>query len=416
MQIQQLKESLPISTVARIFNIPIKQSNHNQACPICGGSSSFKIYSDVFYKCFKCGRRGDIFNLITDVKIVRSNRDAIQAISKLVDSTEETKAYRYQVNGMKGIFNLYRNGVKLKRDIVTDYFISRGWKKAVEREDFGFTDNGEYLQQRGYKKSELDKLGLLKCNSKELFDDHVIFPVRSANGSIVHLQGRTLNPQSELRWLADKATPSISNYLYNFDNALNSNQDYIILVEGISDCTSLLELTEPDGSPIPVAATFGINSPLIRHAKELSKFRQLLAIFDRDKYPLGSEREGEYKSWSQITPALCLLAIETKLDIKTWMVPDVSGIKDLNDLLIDIDYNQQELAELISKTVMSLHRMAFNVFRQTMERVNFQLLWGLHRAVPNEEELEVLEEFVMKEFGSMSSHIMWLMSAPDYSL
>jgi len=317
---------------------------------------------------------------------------------------------------MKGIFNLYRNGVKLKRDIVTDYFISRGWKKAVEREDFGFTDNGEYLQQRGYKKSELDKLGLLKCNSKELFDDHVIFPVRSANGSIVHLQGRTLNPQSELRWLADKATPSISNYLYNFDNALNSNQDYIILVEGISDCTSLLELTEPDGSPIPVAATFGINSPLIRHAKELSKFRQLLAIFDRDKYPLGSEREGEYKSWSQITPALCLLAIETKLDIKTWMVPDVSGIKDLNDLLIDIDYNQQELAELISKTVMSLHRMAFNVFRQTMERVNFQLLWGLHRAVPNEEELEVLEEFVMKEFGSMSSHIMWLMSAPDYSL
>jgi hypothetical protein len=416
MHIQQLKESIPISTIARLYNIPIKNSSKNQQCPICGGSSSFKIYNDIFYKCFKCGHKGDIFNLIKDVNIVTSNSEAIQVISKLTDRTEETKAYRYHLEGMKGIFNLYNKGAKGKKERIEDYFYSRGWKKAVQKEDFGFTDSEEYLQQRGYRTSELDRLGLLKSNSKELFDDHVIFPVRSANGSIVHLQGRSLNPNSELRWLADKATPSISNYLYNLDKAINNSHDYIVLVEGISDCTSLLELTEKDGSPLPVTATFGINTSLLRYAKELGKFKQLLAIFDRDKYPLGSPREGEYKSWSQITPALCLLAIETKIDIKTWMVPNVSGIKDLNDLLLDIDYDHELFVELIKNGVMDLHKMALKVFSKTMERSNFQLLWGLHQAVPNKKELARLEEFVKNKFGSLSSHVLWLMSAPDYSL
>lgn len=415
MEIQHLKESLPISFIATTYNIPIKNISHNQACPVCKGSSSFKVYNDVYYKCFKCGIRGDIFNLITDAKIVESNKEAINAIKNLVDKTEQTKTYAYQISNMRGIFNLYRNGVQ-SQEKVKEYLLSRGWRKALEKKDIGFTNSGEYLQQRGYRVKELERLGLLKYDTKELFDDHIIFPVRSANGSVVHLQGRSLNPETELRWLADKATPAITNYLYNLDKVIKSNSDYIILVEGISDCTSLLELTEEDGSELPVIATFGINAPLVRHAKELSKFKQLLAIFDRDKYPLGSEKEGQYKSWVQITPALCLLAIEAKLDIKTWMVPDVSGIKDVNDLLIEINYDHRELADLISKSVMSLHRMALKVFKRTMERANFQLLWGLHQAVPNEEELRILEDFVIKEFGSMRDHIMWLMSAPDYSL
>ncbi|TEX50610.1 MAG: hypothetical protein B7C55_09885 [Actinomycetales bacterium mxb001] len=416
MRIEQLKESLPISSIARLYNIPIKNSSYNQPCPVCNGSSSFKVYNDVYYKCFKCGCRGDIFNLIVDLKIVESNREAIQNIGKLVDSTEETKRYSYTVKGMKEIFSLYHKEAKGKRDRITEYFRSRGWNKAIERGDFGFTDNEEYLQKKGYRTYELERLGLMKSNSKELFDDHVIFPVRSANGSIAHLQGRALNPESELRWLADKATPSISNYLYNLDKAVSSKHDYIVLVEGISDCTSLLELSEVDESPLPVVGTFGINTPLIRHAKELGRFNQLLAIFDRDKYPLGSNRAGEYKSWSQITPALCLLAIEAKLDIKTWMVPDASGIKDINDLLIDIDYDHGLLIELIRESVMDLHRMALKVFSKTKERANFQLLWALHKAVPNKEELDRLEEYVLKTFGSMREHIMWLMSAPDYSL
>lgn len=239
---------------------------------------------------------------------------------------------------------------------------------------------------------------------RELYDSHVVFPVRTANGKLVHVQGRNTDPTANLRWLADKGQPPINNYLYNLEN-LNKSTNYVVIVEGISDALSLLELDEP------TVGTFGINVSLLRHVSSFKNLTHILAIFDRDKYSIGTALEGRYKSWTQIIPELCKLSIELKIPIYTWMVPDISGVKDLNDLLIEIDYDEGTYKDLLVETVVPLERMCLEIIKTTEDKELYWLLWELHRELKNTEEEKLLEEHVNRKYNSLKEHFKWIVSS-----
>lgn len=402
MNAEQIKEALTVSKVASLFNIQITSGQGNQPCPFCQSPNSFKVYHEKVYKCFRCGAKGDVFTLLKDAKLASSFREARKLLLDHVDSTVETRQYRSRLKGIDRVFSFYHQEVFKSKDRVAEYCLSRGWRHTLRETDFGFSNSSTFLQDRGLDKTQLEELGLMWSDTKEIYDEHLIFPIRNSSGSVVHLQGRNLGVNPERRWLADKGTPSITNYLYNLDKVKQS--DYAVIVEGISDCRSLIEIGEP------AVATFGINIPLVSHAKDFKQCSHLLAIFDRDKYPLGTPQAGQYKSWSQITPYLCELAIELRIPIFTWKVPNLPGVKDLNDLFLELDYDSEAYKELLKKTAVPLHRMALEVFSASSNKAHHSLLWGLHEAVDEPAELDRLESHVIKQHGSWRSYLKWMHS------
>jgi len=402
MNATELKEALTISKVSSLYNIPITAGQANQPCPFCLSSKAFKVYHDKIYKCFRCGAKGDIFNLLEDAKLANSFKEARNMLLGHVDTTLETRQYRARLTGINKAFNVYQQQVGKARTRLSDYCLSRGWKNALKEADFGFSNSSSLLQQQGMSREQLGELGLLWSEEKEIYDEHLIFPIRNSQGSLVHLQGRNLGEDPTRRWLAGRGTPSITNYLYNLDRI--KGYDYAVIVEGISDCRSLIEIGEP------AIATFGVNVPLVHHAPALKHCSHLVAIFDRDKYPLGTPEAGQYKSWSQITPYLCELAIELKIPIFTWKVPDLPGIKDINELLMALEYDVDAYKDSLRKTAVPLHRMAAEVFLRSGNKNHHSLLWSLHQAVSEPEELIRLQELLMKQHGSWAEYLMWVNS------
>ena len=402
MLAEELKEALTISKVASLLNIPLPTGQGNQPCPFCQSSKSFKVYYDKNYKCFKCGARGDIFGLVQHSGLSSNFTESLKLVSSLVGNTAGCRQYKSRIKGVEGAFSIYQNNARKQKELVSEYCLSRGWSKTLKEQDFGFTNSASFLQDNGMDTDKLEELGLLWSKNKELYDNHLVFPIRNSSGSVVHLQGRNLGVNPERRWLADKGTPSITNYLYNLDKVKQS--DYAVIVEGISDCRSLIEIEEP------AVATFGINIPLVSHAKDFKHCSHLLAIFDRDKYPLGTPQAGQYKSWSQITPYLCELAIELRIPIFTWKVPNLPGVKDLNDLFLELDYDSEAYKELLKKTAVPLHRMALEVFSASSNKAHHSLLWGLHEAVDEPAELDRLESYVIKQHGNWRSYLKWMNS------
>ena len=402
MELQQLKECLSISKVSEIYGIGLTKKETNQRCPFCGGNNSLKVYSDVWFKCFKCGSRGDIINLLELSGKAKNFKEAVYLLKGLVDTTRETREYRIRLTGMEATYHSYKTNKKKREG--ADYLESRGWKKAIERGDYGYSDAPDLLQKSGHKVEELENLGLMLTEDRELYDSHVVFPVRTVNKKLIHMQGRNTDPTANVRWLADKGKPPINNYLYNLEN-ISSTTEYLVLVEGISDALSLLELGEP------TVGAFGINFSLLRHLPTLKNLTHILAIFDRDKYSIGSLLEGRYKSWTQVVPELCKLSIELNIPIYTWMVPDISGVKDLNDLLIELDYDEYDYKSLLRKTAMPLERMALEVIKTTEDKELYWLLWELHRQLKNSKEEKLLEEYVVEKYGCLKEHLKWLVSA-----
>ena len=93
------------------------------------------------------------------------------------------------------------------------------------------------------------------------------------------------------------------------------------------------------------------------------------------------------------------------------MVPDISGVKDLNDLLIELDYDEYDYKSLLRKTAMPLERMALEVIKTTEDKELYWLLWELHRQLKNSKEEKLLEEYVVEKYGCLKEHLKWLVSA-----
>ena len=422
MDIEVIKEQINLTKLAAGFDIEFSSGPGRHSCPFCKSTSSVKVVDNKRFKCYVCNKSGDIFDFVQYAGLAKTFYEAGQLIiSKFNLEASETSFFIKKKNkGMLSAFGIYQ---KRSKDLVAkaeEYCISRGWKRTFEEGDFGISDDASLLTQHGMSPNDIQEIGLLRKPSstesasfaptsslnrhKELFDNHLIFPIRSASGSIHHLQGRSFSPNATVRWLADQSTPPISKSLYNVDRLKSFNRDYAVIVEGVSDCKTLLEINEP------CVATFSLTAPLVSFARDFSHCTHILACFDRDKYPLGHPRQGEYKSWSQVVPNLCELAIQLKIPFFTWMVPNISGVKDINDLFLQTNYDESVYRDLLAEQAKPLHYMAFKVLYFSKNKLLHSLLWSLHEAIPNQVEEDRLCSQVNLDFGSWCSYLKWLNS------
>ena len=214
----------------------------------------------------------------------------------------------------------------------------------------------------------------------------------------MHFSARALDPKEELRWKHTSGTPPINNYLYGAKDLGAST--YAVICEGISDSRSLIQLGEP------AVGVFGVTIPLVQHAALFRQCNCLVAFFDRDRYPLGHEKQGQYKSWSQVTSHLIDLAVELQIPVLCLMAPNWSGVKDANEYLTAIDYDRPTYQAWASKSYRQLHSVALEVLGNDLTQ--HASLWRLHAAVPNPVGLEEFREQILKDYDSWESYLLAL--------
>lgn len=223
-------------------------------------------------KCFACGVGG---NPITFVKkyekeINHRNISTNEAIVMLVDkfnlnldvSKLKNKRIDYQYKTNARTYNREEKNLLEVNEYLSklfsynlfhpsnkealDYLHNRGLPEDIIKEmNLGFCIKGQLSSVKDNSNSKLNrkdlqKLGFLKDNGIETFQDRIMFPIKDEKGNIVTFAGRTMKDEKP-KYLHTGETSIFhkSELLYNFSDVKNlSYDDEILIVEGYMDVIS----------------------------------------------------------------------------------------------------------------------------------------------------------------------------------
>jgi DNA primase len=296
-QIEEIREKLDIAQVIEKY-VALKPAGKNLQgiCPFHNEKTpSFIVSPDIQrYKCFGCGKSGDIFNFIQDIENV-DFPEALERLAKdagvtLVKTPGNDKYNRLEeINILAGRY--YFKELKADKR-ASEYIQKRGFNDEYIKEfGIGYAPQYpkllDYLQTNGkFKKAELLESGLFTNKEGKLrdkFRDRIMFPIRSTRGKVIGFSGRIL-PGNDFgpKYMNTPETP----IFHKKDNIFGQyesrqeirKQDLVILCEGQTDVISAHQrgyknIVAPLGT--------GLTKEQVEKLSKLTK--NLLFIFDSDE-------------------------------------------------------------------------------------------------------------------------------------
>lgn len=393
-----LREHISLSQVAEKYNIHLLKKKGNTACPFCQGTSSLNVKNDKYFKCYRCDAKGSIFDLLILSGVCKDFSEALTRLS--ADFQIDNSSFHRRNRLLLKIFHIYQDYYKENKEIVSEYADKRGWSHLPE---VGYCPSKDALEKRGISVDELRETDLISYmeerDAVEYYDNHLIFPVYDKRGYLRHLCGRALDNR-EVRWKSTKGHIAITNFFYNSEILYTPKENYLILCEGISDCVSLLQLG------LPAIGQFGININLAYSAEYFSNFEYIVAVFDKDKYAIGTEQAGKYKSWSQMMPSLIDLLQITKKPIYYMLTPNISGVKDINDWLISIDYDKHEYLMYGLKNCRPISALAYRMYKDNIKDHPF--IWKTLTYCPDADTEAKMSKHVADNYDDWPSYLLQL--------
>ena len=223
---------------------------HQEKTPSFSVSQSRQIF-----KCFGCGVGGDVFAFIQQIEHL-TFPEAVALLAEragiaLPTSSGEPSSRELERNRL---LEIMRQADEFFRDQLSSSTVARQYlerrqitDETVERFGLGFAPPGsrlrDYLQERGYTLTELEKCGLVargeagSCYDK--FRNRLLFPIRNLAGQTIAFGGRILG-DGQPKYLNSPETPlySKSRNLYGLLASRDAirQSGFAILVEGYFDC------------------------------------------------------------------------------------------------------------------------------------------------------------------------------------
>ena len=256
------------------------------------------------YRCWSCGKNGDVFTFIMDHERVSFPeaqellaRRAGITLEKIADSPQKrSRAVMLDlVKWAEGEYQVCLRGSPLA-DAARKYLAERRLDgETIGRFGLGYApDSWDWLTMRaaqaGHSAELLEKVGLLARRQEgngyyDRFRDRVIFPIRDARGQTVGFGGRIL-PSSPLsakwpKYINSSETPLFtkSEQLYGLDHARQAGMTagYLAVVEGYTDVLMAHQMGVGQ-----VVATLG-TALNVRHVQHLRRFvPKVVLVFDAD--------------------------------------------------------------------------------------------------------------------------------------
>ncbi|MEA2020653.1 MAG: DNA primase [Patescibacteria group bacterium] len=238
-QVQEIKEKIDIvDFVSRYLNLEKAGKNYKTLCPFHEEKTpSFMVSPELqMYKCFGCGKAGDVYNFLMEMEGV----DFGEALKTLADQAGvELKDYKpspkegrkekiLRINQLAQEFfhylltehdvgtaalNYVRGERELPNEIIEDFklgYAPQSWESL-----------GRFLLSKGFTLSEIVESGLVirKDTGRKFYDrfrGRLMFPLHNYRGDVVGFSGRALKEETGPKYMntPESLVFSKSRYLY----------------------------------------------------------------------------------------------------------------------------------------------------------------------------------------------------------
>jgi len=242
IDVKKLKEKIDIKEViSQYADLKKSGDSYKAKCPHPAHrdkTPSFYVKpKEGYFKCFGCSDfKGDVINFIEEIEGV----DFKEAINMLMES-EDIDYEETQVT----------------KRVIKEELTAEKVNKAINRYNSEYYINEEILEsyqdiipkyfiERRFDEETLKYFEVKFCTdqSSELYN-RAVYPYRNESGKIVAIEGRDVSGVSDKKYMV-KSGSKKHNTLYNIHNQ-NYNQEFLILVEGVSDVWRLHQFGFPQG-------------------------------------------------------------------------------------------------------------------------------------------------------------------------
>ncbi len=257
--VEKIKERLSIvDVISSYMQVDQSGKNFKAKCPFHNEKTpSFFISAERgTYYCFGCGEKGDIFSFVekfegTDfmgsLKLLAERAGVTLEDRNRNDPNKDKKETYYEI--LEEATKFFESNFE-KEPKARAYLIGRGLTDAtIKSFRIGYVKDewrslSDYLISKGYKKEDIEIVGLLKIGDKGFYDrfrSRIIFPLSDSSGRIIAFSGRIFgkDESTEAKYLNSPDTPLFykSNVLFGIDKAKESirRRGYSIIVEGQMD-------------------------------------------------------------------------------------------------------------------------------------------------------------------------------------
>ena len=296
-------------------------ANYRALCPFHSEKkpSFFVSPARQIWRCFGCGKGGDIFGFIKEIEGVEFG-DALRILAqragielKKQDVRLETERKRlYEISELAGKFFEKQLEASKAGQEARKYLLNRGVKEeSIKKWRLGYAPNrwqglSDFLVSQGYKRTEIEKAGLAIKSEKtgnyyDRFRGRIIFPVFDLSSQAVGFGGRVFEKEVEkpepapageevpkeitedilAKYINSPATILYdkSRILYGLDKAKLAirKQDACILVEGYID---VISVSQAGYENIAAVSGTALTPYQLRILKRYSE--NLLIAFDMD--------------------------------------------------------------------------------------------------------------------------------------
>ncbi len=399
--INEIKQNINIvDLIGNYVELQKKGNNYTASCPFHEDNHpSFSVSKDKqIFKCFSCGRGGNIFSFLQEIEGI-GFQEAVAKAAELSgypmdnihihsNSNNERYSHLYTIHELATKFyHHYLINTKAGQSAL-DYMLKREFTPDILAEfQVGLApDNSELLlkilRDHHYSDDQILESGIFSQddhgNLYDRFKNRIIFPLDNIHGKIVAFSGRIFSQtQSHAKYLNSPETPIFnkSKCLYNYSRAKQKSrqQKKVLICEGYMDVLSLYQ-----GGISNVVATMG-TSLTNDHLNSLSKLvSDLIFVFDGDEAGQKATMRSFdlLKSFSKLEGYS--LQIPNKMDPDDWIKE--KGIDSFNYLLdhsisafdfekryLAKEYNlkdDHQLAEYIDKMLLIISKISSPIEKQ----------------------------------------------------
>ncbi|MBE5816431.1 MAG: DNA primase [Clostridiales bacterium] len=262
--ISELKERNDIaSVVGEYVKLTRKGRQLWGLCPFHSEKTpSFSVNTDMqIYKCFGCGKGGDVITFIREVEHLEFN-EAVEFLAKRVGMKVETFKGRQetqtdvkrrmitQVMAEAARFYIEKLSTP-EAKIARDYLNSRGVPADISKKFMiGFAPAGwnnlrDHLLSKNFSEAVMLEAGLVSKGNKGVYDrfrNRLMFPICDDDGTVLAFGGRRLNEADEQKYINSPQTLiyNKSNTLYGLNVSKNFGREAgLIVVEGYFDVITM---------------------------------------------------------------------------------------------------------------------------------------------------------------------------------
>ena len=314
-QVEEIKNKLNVlDVVGGYVKLTKTGVNYRGLCPFHSekGPSFFVSPTRQMWKCFGCGKGGDIFEFIKEIEGIEFG-DALRLLAtkagvELKRENPQVASERkrlYEICDLACLFFEKQLGNSAYGKEAKEYLLKRGIKgESIKKWRLGYSPDtwqglSDFLVGRGYTRDEIVKAGLAVQSEKgnnpyDRFRGRIIFPIFDSNAQVIGFGARIFKEADKKETAKYINTPQTtlydkSNVLYgiNFAKVAVRKNNQCVLTEGYTDAI----MCHQAGFENTVAVSG--TALTLRHLNTLKRYSDnLLLAFDMDLAGDNATRRG----------------------------------------------------------------------------------------------------------------------------